>query len=74
MRYDYDHDLVEAKKIIDDLLDNIDNLSLYNRGLIIKYVKHQEKEIQEQNEKIEEYRNWFKQLDKFLPNKNPKIY
>jgi len=62
--YRTDYKLKEARELIESLDDSKEN------ELIKYYISKKEKHIEEQNKKLEEYRTWFKQLDRFLPNKN----
>lgn len=56
--------MFEAKKCIDSLGDNAQNI------LIKYYIDKKQDETNELKKQLEEYREWFKNLDKFLPKKN----
>lgn len=62
--YTRDNTMFEAKKCIDSLSDNAQNI------LIKYYIDKKQDETDELKKQLEEYREWFKTLDKFLPNKN----
>lgn len=63
-RYRPDYKLEEATKFIESLDNSEDN------QLIRYYIDKQDEYIDKQRKKLDEYHNWFKQLDRFLPNKN----
>lgn len=60
-----DYKLQKAKKLIESLEDNKDN------ELIKYYIQKKQEWIDEQDKKLEEYRDFFDKLDRFLPNRNP---
>jgi hypothetical protein len=63
-----DYKLKEAKKLIDNLDDSEEN------KLIKYYIGKQEKWIEDQNERLKEYREFFNMMDKFLPSRHPTVY
>lgn len=63
-----DHKLKDAIKFIDNLDDSKEN------ELIKYYILQKDNHIKEQNKLIEEYRDFFNKLNKFLPNKNSILY
>ncbi len=60
-----DHELSEAKKVISKLGDSRED------QLIRYFIEKKDDHIKLQSEELERYREWFKQLDHFLPNNNP---
>jgi hypothetical protein len=64
--YKPDYRLQEAKDVIDNL-----NLSVKENELIHYYIQKKEERIKRLEAEVKEYNEWFKQLDRFLPNKNP---
>jgi predicted RNase H-like nuclease (RuvC/YqgF family) len=64
--YRPDYRLREAKEIIDAL-----DTSIKEYELIDYYIKKKEERIKRLEAEVKEYNEWFKQLDRFLPNKNP---
>jgi len=63
--YRRDPMLVEAIKLVDNLDDSKDNM------LIKYYIEHQKSRNGELQKRLEEYQDFFRTLDKFLPNKYP---
>jgi hypothetical protein len=63
--YRPDYKLQEAKKLIDSLDDSKEN------ELIKYYIQKKQDWIDEQDKKLQEYRDFFDKLDRFLPNRNP---
>ena len=66
--YRPDYQLEKAKKIINNLKKTEDN------KLIKYYINSLEDLIKDRDEIISKYRDWFHQMDKFLPSKNTKIF
>jgi hypothetical protein len=66
MKYSPDHKYKEAK----DLINSLDE-SIHEYELILYYINKREKHIDDLEKRLQEYQDWFKQMDKFLPNKNP---
>lgn len=64
--YRPDYKLIEADKVLKEL-----DLSIKENELILYYIDDKNKKIEKLREEIKEYQEFFKQLDKFLPNKNP---
>jgi Tfp pilus assembly protein PilO len=64
--YRPDYKLIEAKKHINSL-----DLSVKENDLIHYYIKKNEERLENLRKENDEYREWFKRLDRFLPNKNP---
>jgi thiamine kinase-like enzyme len=64
--YKPDYRLREAKEIIDSF-----DTSIKEYELIDYYIKKKEERIKHLEAEVKEYNEWFKQLDRFLPNKNP---
>ena len=64
LRYRKDYKLEDAKKLIDSLDDSKEN------ELIKYYIQKNKENFDKQAEKLKEYRDWFKTLDRLLPNKN----
>jgi len=63
--YKPDYKLQKAKKLIDSLDNSEEN------ELIKYYIQKKEEWIEEQNDRLKEYRDFFDKLDRFLPNRNP---
>ena len=59
-----DYTMIEAQKLIDKLDDDPNNI------LITYYIEKKQQRIDELEKQIDEYRDWFNKLDRFLPNKN----
>jgi hypothetical protein len=66
--YTPDFEFLKAKKLIEEL-----DTSEQSR-LIRYYIGVKDEIIKRQNEQLSEFYDWFAQLDRFLPNKNPIIY
>lgn len=64
--YRPDYKLIEADKVLKEL-----DPSIKENELILYYIDDKNKRIEKLREEIKEYQEFFKQLDKFLPNKNP---
>lgn len=64
--YRPDYKLIEADKVLKEL-----DTSIKENELILYYINDKNKRIEKLREEIKEYQDFFKQLDKFLPNKNP---
>jgi hypothetical protein len=60
--YEPDYDLIKAKEIIEKLNDKNEK-----DWLLKYYINHQNKEIEKLKKKIEDYQNFFKLLQSFLP-------
>jgi hypothetical protein len=66
--YTPDFEFLKAEKLIEEL-----DTSEQSR-LIRYYIGVKDEIIKRQNEQLSEFYDWFAQLDRFLPNKNPIIY
>ncbi len=66
MRYTPDYKYEKAK----DLIDSLD-VGVEEYDLILYYINKKDERIKNLESSINEYREWFKQMDRFLPNKNP---
>lgn len=65
MRYQPDHKLEEAIKLIENLDDS------ENNKLIKYYITHLKNWITIQDVKLQNYSDFFTQLNSYLPNNNP---
>ena len=63
--YRPDPTLIKAQKLIDKLGDSENDM------LIKYYIEEKNQHIERQSTQIQEYANFFKTLDRFLPNRNP---
>ena len=59
-----DYTMVKAQEYINSLDDDPKNV------LIKYYIEKKQAELDELRKRIDEYRDWFNKLDRFLPNKN----
>jgi hypothetical protein len=66
MKYTPDYKYKEAKELISSLDE-----SVHEYELILYYINKRENYITDLEKRLHEYQDWFKQMDKFLPNKNP---
>jgi hypothetical protein len=66
MRYTSDYKYEKAK----DLIDSLD-VGVEEYDLILYYINKKDERIKNLESSINEYRECFKQMDRFLPNKNP---
>jgi len=62
--YKPDYEYKAAKKLIDRLDDTVEN------RLIKYYISKKEDHIEKQYKQLEEYKQFFNQLNKFLPKTN----
>ena len=65
--YTPNYKLRDAKIIIEGLDDSEES------ELIKYYIEDLEKSIKDKNSRLDEYYDWFKKLNRFLPNNNPII-
>jgi len=65
MRYTPDYKYKKAK----DLTDSLD-FGVEKYDLILYYINKKDERIKNLQSSINEYREWFKQMDRFLPNEN----
>ena len=57
-----DHKLKKAKELISNLDDSTEN------ELIKYYIQKDKETIEKQRKQLNEYQDWFKKLNNFLPN------